>query len=452
MGLVAKIKTRIGGGADNTRELVKNIILSFGVKGLSLVVVLASTPAYLAYFDNKEVLGLWFTLVSILTWILTCDMGVGNGLRNELVYALESDDPNEARIVVSSSYVFLCAVGCVVLFAVLFLSNIVDWFAVFNIGDSSISYLDLKIAITAILVSVILQFILRLISSILYALQIAYLPGLIALITNSILLFYCVGTVAIGVEHDIVSLAFVYIFAVNAPLLVTSLMVFFRLRPDLRPSFRFAKKDRAIRVVKLGLTFLWLQMMMLLLNNISSYLIALFVGNSQVVEYQIYYRIFTIALSVAVLFTTPVWSAATKAKTEGDYTWLWKLYKISMLLTLASAVVQFALCLPLQLVFDLWLGAQTIEVSPVAAMIFAAYGSLLVWSNVISTYANGLQELRLQTIFLTVGAVINVPAAIVLLNWSGSYLGMVVASIIAYLPYLVVQTVWMTKHLKSKLG
>lgn len=449
MGIVPKMKSLLSGKAASTRELVNNIVLSFGVKGLSLLVVLATTPAYLAYFDDGEILGLWFTLISILTWILTCDMGVGNGLRNELVYALSSDDVEEAKSLVSSSYVFLCSVAGVVLLAVLFLANAVNWFVVFNIDESSISFADLKTAITIILLSVVIQFVLRLITSVLYSLQKAFLPGFISLLTNAALLVYCLWAPAAGVRYDIVSLAIVYAFAVNVPLLLTSVFVFTLLRPDIRPSFRAARKDLAFRVLKLGAAFLWLQFMALLLNNSSSYLIALLMGNTQVVEYQIYYRIFTIASTVSLLCTTPVWSAATKAKSEGNYAWLWKIYKLFAILSVVAAMAEFVLCLPLQTVFNFWLGAEAIEVSWTSALMFALYGSLIVWSNVVTTFANGLQELRLQTVFLTIGAFANIPIAIIFSHIFGSYLAIVASNIIAYLPYLLVQTIWMTGHLRT---
>lgn len=435
----------------DTRNLAENVVKSFGVKGVSMLVTLASTPAYLAYFDNNEVLGLWFTLIQVLTWLLTCDMGVGNGLRNELVVALASGNKSDAKKLVSSSYCFLCAIGGVVLLAVLFFSNIVNWFIVFNIDGESIAYGDLRSTITVILASVVIQLVLRLITSILYALQKAYLPGVISLLTNSTLLVYCLGVVWTGATHDIVTLAWVYAAAVNIPLLVASIAVFSK-RPDLRPTLREADKSRATRVLKVGLAFLWLQMMSLLLNNSSSYLITILIGNSAVVEYQIYYRIFTIASTVALLCTTPVWSATTKAKTEGSYTWLWNIYKLFCMLAVLATALQFLLCIPLQAIFDIWLGEQAIYASPITSLIFALYGSLVVWSNVVTTFANGLQELKLQTIFLTLGAFINIPISIALTQVYPNYLMIVVSNIIAYIPSVVVQMTWMTRYLRGKIN
>lgn len=73
---------------SNSKIFAINSIASVGVKIGAIFVALFTTPAYIRYFDNNEILGAWFTILSILNWILYCDMGIGNGLRNSLVYAI----------------------------------------------------------------------------------------------------------------------------------------------------------------------------------------------------------------------------------------------------------------------------------------------------------------------------------------------------------------------------
>lgn len=53
--------------SKETRQLLINIFLSVVIKGGSLLVSLISTPNYFRYLDDNIVLGLWFTLYSMLS-------------------------------------------------------------------------------------------------------------------------------------------------------------------------------------------------------------------------------------------------------------------------------------------------------------------------------------------------------------------------------------------------
>ena len=83
------------------------------VKGGALVISLFTMPAYMRFFQNQEVLGLWFTVLSVLNWILTFDLGVGNGLRNHLTTAFALNDRKAAQQCISSAYVTIGATALV---------------------------------------------------------------------------------------------------------------------------------------------------------------------------------------------------------------------------------------------------------------------------------------------------------------------------------------------------
>lgn len=425
-------------------------MLSFGVKGGSLIVGLLTTPVYIAYFDDNEVLGLWFTLLSVLTWILNCDLGIGNGLRNKLVEAIAEEDEARQRRLVSSSYAFLGAVAAVVMAVVLLAALFVDWGVVFNIGYDAIGREALLSSILVVLAAVCLQIILRLVASVLYALQLAFVPGILNLATNVLMLLYCVAAIVLGFDGSLFSMAAAYFFAVNVPLAVSTAYVFGRMAPGLRPRLGAVDWREAADVLKLGAAFLWLQFMAMLLNNTSSYLITILIGNEAVVEYQVYYRIFTLVSSFTLLCSTPIWSATTKAKAENDYRWVYRVFKLLSLLGVFLAVCEFALCIPLQFIFDIWLGEMTMQVSAAASLLFALYGSLSMWSYIVTCFANGLNELRLQTVLLTFGAIINIPLACIFSQVTGNYLSVVVANVVAYIPYLFGQTMWLVRYLRTR--
>ena len=87
---------------DRSTIALLNVIMSFIIKGISILVSLVLVPLTLHFLDTYEY-GLWLTISSILLWIDYFDIGLGNGLRNKLSEALVAKDMELAK-----EYVRLC--------------------------------------------------------------------------------------------------------------------------------------------------------------------------------------------------------------------------------------------------------------------------------------------------------------------------------------------------------
>lgn len=435
----------------NTKSVVSNIVLSFGVKGISIFVTLFTTPAYIRYFNNDEVLGVWFTVLSVLTWVLNCDFGVGHGLRNKLAELFTKNEEEKAKKYISSVYAFLAIVSAFVITIISIFSKFINWNTIFNIGNTSLSSAELTETIMILLSGICFQLFFQLITSILYAYQKAFVPGLLNLITSFSMLVFAIVSCELGINGSIKMMALAHSIAINAPLLVASVILFCGKLKNVRPSIKCCKRNYATETLKVGGVFLWLQFMALLLNATDSYLITTFVGNSEVVEYQLYYRWFHLASTLILLVVTPIWSAATKAQTEGNFVWLNKLFNKISAIGVLFIVSQFGLVLLLQIVFDIWLGDESIKVNYLNAIIFAFYGIVLIWSNVITNFVNGLGKLKIQTFLLPVAIVIKMFSIFIMIKFEKNYIVIVASNVLAYLPYLVVQTLWLKKYLKKKI-
>lgn len=446
MNIIERLKSK-----DNTGIVLRNTLMSAVVKGGSLFIALFTTPAYMHFFNNDEVLGVWFTLLSVLAWILNCDMGIGNGLRNHLVYAINEKDWDRARKYISSSYLFLSGIGAIILLGVVVAGNFVSWNTVFNIQSEIVAANTMTKALQILLASIILQFVLRLVTSILYALQEAFVPGLLNLSTNVMMLGFVLLSNALGKNNSLVSLASAYLVAVNLPLIVATFWVFTKKIPQTRPSVSFFRKDYALSILKVGTAFLWLQVIAMVVDNTNNYLITLFVGNSAVVEYQVYNKIFNLPMIMVMLVTTSLWSTLTKAKAENDWEWIQASYSKYMKIALLLGAAEFAVIIPLQWIFNFWLGDKTIQVNYGIAAIFALSGTIMSLRTILANYSNGLCELKIQTVFMTIGAVVNIPLAYIFSRISESYISIVLANIISMVPYCIAQMLWCRKYFKAKV-
>ena len=70
---VNNIITKLKMTSNDNKIIIKNVIGAFIVKGLALFISLALTPTYIKFFNNEYTLGLWFTINSVLSWIINFD-------------------------------------------------------------------------------------------------------------------------------------------------------------------------------------------------------------------------------------------------------------------------------------------------------------------------------------------------------------------------------------------
>ena len=101
------ILSTLSSGDERTIKVKKNILASVLIKGVDFLVYLLLVPVTLGYLNQYEY-GIWLTLSSILMWINSFDIGLGNGLRNKLSEALAQNDKKLCKSYVSTTLFMLC--------------------------------------------------------------------------------------------------------------------------------------------------------------------------------------------------------------------------------------------------------------------------------------------------------------------------------------------------------
>ena len=303
---------------NKSRVLYKNIFFSLIVKGAAILVSLVNMPAFMEYFHDSAVLGLWFTMLSMLNWILTFDLGIGNGLRNYLAIALERKDRSECQRLISSAYCSVGAMAVVLSIATFVFVPQIDWNTICNISTEIISREILIQVIRTLLVGIWIQFLLKLVNTILYAMQKSAVPNALLLLSNTLLLVSTFVLNTGDTQKNLVRLANAYVLTSNLPMLVATGIVFSTSLRKIKIRLAYWKKGQTKQIIALGCSFLLLQLLSMASFNTREFYIMRFVDPSGVVPYQVYHKLFSLVSTFFVLATTLFWSAITQAAAQKD--------------------------------------------------------------------------------------------------------------------------------------
>lgn len=438
--------------SDKDRILFQNILGAFAVKGLSLVVSLFTLPAYMRFFKDQNVLGVWYTVLSVLTWVLNFDLGVGNGLRNKLALALAVNDQERARQVISSAYFMIGGLMLVLTAAGLTLIPLADWNRFFNVEADLISGETLAQVVRYAFIGIALQFFLRLISSILYALQKSAVNDAISLVTSVLLLTFALLAPAAVPADSLKLFSLGYVFCANLPLAVATVMVFWGPLKKCRPGRRWVNVSCAKGVLSLGGMFFFCQIFYMVIANTNEFFITQYTDPTNVVEYQIYNKLFTLVGTLFMLGLTPVWSAVSRAVAEEDYLWLRRVKRQLLWLTAAAAAAEFAILPFLQILVDLWLGPEAIAIQYDYALIFALFGTAMIAQSTVSVIANGTGRIKLQMLCYGLGVVVKVVVIDLGCRLTGEWIVVVLANALVLLPYCILQQLDLTRYIRRKLS
>ena len=434
------------------RNLLYNIFLAFFVKGISLFISLFSMPLYIKYFDDNAALGMWYTILSMLSWINLCDLGLGNGLRNRLTEALALRQNEKAKEYISATYAVLCKIIIPISVVICILLQFINFNKFFNISDTVVDGHDIKLAMTILVVGVCINFIVKVITNVIYALQKSSLNNVLTLISSILPLIFISVFKGQDVSTNLVLLSVVHVFSINIPLIVASIILF-NLEPlnKCRPSFKKISKETAKDTLNFGLHFFLAQVFFMLLMQTNEIIITNIFSPDYVVEYSVYYKLFTAIGSLFMLALTPMWSKVTKDFSERKFGKIKKTHKLLSLIALLACALELLVVPFLQIVVNVWLREDAIVIDYMVAIVFAVYGGLYIFNIVLTTIANGIGEVRSQIVFYGVGAILKLPVIFVSRNIGLHWSFVVAYTSLVLLVFCIYQFIWINNKIKKLL-
>jgi len=158
--LIKSLFNKFFSGHERSIKAKKNILGSFLLKGISIVISLLLVPLTIDYL-NPTKYGIWITLMSVIAWFNFFDIGLGNGLRNKFATAKAEGKDELARTYISTTYAIISIIS-VLLFILFFIVNqFLDWGKILN---TTTDLIELEKLVFIVFSVFCLQFIIKLIN------------------------------------------------------------------------------------------------------------------------------------------------------------------------------------------------------------------------------------------------------------------------------------------------
>ncbi|MHA7865506.1 lipopolysaccharide biosynthesis protein [Flagellimonas marinaquae] len=431
-------------GHERTLLAKKNIIASFGIKGISIAINLALVPLTINYVNPTQY-GIWLTLSSIVAWFSFFDIGFGNGLRNRFAESKAHGDVEKARIYVSTTYAILTLIFLCV-WLVFFTTNFfIDWSKILNAPKELAQELStLSLIVFSFLC---LRIIFQTINTIIVADQKPALAGFLNMagqLLGVIIIFILTRTtqgtlinlgLALGVSP-------IFIF------IISSFIFYNGKYKEFAPSLKNIDFSFARDIMNLGVKFFLIQFGAIVLFQTTNIVITKVLGPEKVTVYNIAYKYFSVMSMLFYIILSPFWSAFTEAYAKQEYNWMKNSIEKLKKIWLLSIPLGLIMVLLANFAYKLWIG-NVINVPISVSIAMAILILLSMRFNLFILPINGMGKIRLQLYVNIAISLVYIPMAIYSCKWYGLE-GIIGANILVAAIHAVISQKQITRLMTTK--
>lgn len=429
-----------------TATVKKNILASFAIKGISIVVSLLLVPMTLGYVSS-ELYGIWLTLSSVMIWLSFFDVGFTLGLKNKLAEAIALNNWDKGKVLVSTTYFMMILIFIPICIILELIIPYVNWANILNV---SIQYNGEITKVLHVLVAFFcLQMVVNVITSVVAAYQQVALSNSFPVIGN-ILSLGAIGLFIKFCPPSLISLAFAISAMPILVLIIASVVLYNKAYKRVCPNIRYVDKREISGLFSLGAQFFLIQIQYIVLFQSTNILISNVSGPESVTSYNIAYKYMGIAMMAYNIILAPLWPAFTDAKTKNDFDWMRKVYKKMSTLYMFSVLIMVIMVLIAPWVYDVWIGTKA-DISYMMTLFVCIYVIIQNWDGLQVNLINGIGTVKLQTYVTTLGLFLHIPLSLYLgkvLHFQA--LGVISSMIFINIIYSIIFTLQINKILNKK--
>jgi O-antigen/teichoic acid export membrane protein len=451
-GVNGKITDYFNRGCERTVLTKKNIAAAFAIKGITLLISFILIPMTINY-ANPERNGIWLTLYSMVFWLNMFDIGLGNGMKNRLAEAKAQGNNHLARKYVSSTYAVLglICLGVALLFCLI--NPFLDWIKILK--NVPVVYAgEVSALVRIIFVSFCFTFILNILKQVIAADQrpaIASFLDMLGQLLTLVGIFILTKTI----PPSLVSLGWVTGFAPVAVLLVAGIVLFNTRYRAWRPSFRFVDFKVAGSMMNLGVKFFIATCSSLLVMQSLPFLIQRIANPVEVTNFNVSFKMFSVALNIVGIIILPYWSSFTDAYAQNDYEWMKKNVRRLQRFFIGLLVVQLVILALSPVIYYLWInywlkdGSDTLDISFWTSASVCLFVCTLCWLNTYVYPLNGIGKVQLQ-VYGSVAEILLFIPAVWYFGKMWGMIGVILSPVAVYFPRMIWAPVQLRKLIRNE--
>jgi len=422
-------------GHSRTLRAKKNITVAFIVKGLGILISFLVVPLTLGYVGKIEY-GIWMIISSIIQWFAFFDVGLGNGLRTKLAEAVAKNEIHTARAYISSVYLLISCIAITMFVGFYVVARFISWNKILN--TEILPNNDLLSIVVIVFMFFCIGFVLKLISSILQALQMYAINDILAL-SAQLLGLVAIYALVKTTQGSLFYLCLVFGAKSAVIFFISSIYLFFGPLKMYRPQYKYINLSKALPLLRLGARFFLNQILYLIVTQTSIFLVAQYFGPETVTVFILSTKYMYMPSIAFIMILSPFLSAFTEAYTKKDINWIRNTIKQIKRIWIFVSIGTVILAFLSRVFFRFWVGdAITLTNSLIIALAISNIANM--WNSVFGLFLNGIGKLKVQSILLTIQAALFFPVSYLFYKLNFGVVSIVLTQIIFYISGSIILT------------
>ena len=383
-------------------DIIRNYFFKISNIALSFLLV-RLTIKYL----GSSIYGLWVTIASIVSWMASGDLGIGNGLRNQLATAYGEGDNEKEKDIKCTGVISLGKIAVVLFFVICVVSEILIRTQIIT------SQIRIPLIISGGFFAV--NLFLGLSESISYSHQKSwYVTAFSALsvFVNTLIVYLLY---IFEVPSNLILYSIISGLCVTIPKIILIILIDKKIVPILKLNY---KKHNNLKyrnnIFNVGLAFFGLQICSIILYSTDNVIINYLYDGDAVTKYSVITKIYDTGQNLFSIVLISLWSAVTYHSAKNDIQWIKNEARKVLFFWIFYVLGVIIISLLLNPIVSLWLGNESYHYEASLIILFCFYGITTSFSAIFVNIVNGFGKIKLQLFLAILGAIVNIPLSIVL--------------------------------------